>query len=83
MVRSMKTPVLLLAVATALGLGATSASAACTATYKAKRDNPLELYFETIEISGACTVAAASAELRARLAERGLTLLKVLSVQEH
>ena len=60
---------------------AAPASAACVAEYKAKRDNPLELFYGTAQIGGPCTLAQARAELRAQLAPRGMTLLKVLSVQ--
>ncbi len=63
-------------------LVAAPASAACLAEYKAKRDNPLRLFYGTIEISGACTVAAATAQLGPQLAAQGMTLLKVLSVSQ-
>lgn len=59
-----------------------SAQAACYAEYKAKRDNPLELFYDVAAISGPCTKANAAKELQARLAAQGLTLLKVLSVRE-
>ncbi len=61
---------------------AAPASAACLAEYKAKRDNPLELFYGTAQISGACTMAEANAQLRDQLAAQGLTLLKVLSVRQ-
>ena len=60
----------------------TLAQAACTAEYKAKRDNPLELYYDVAQISGPCTIANARAQLAGQLSGRGLTLLKVLSVSE-
>jgi hypothetical protein len=63
-----------------LGLVATGASAACLAEYKAKRDDPLELIYDTAQVGGPCTIEAASAELSARLGAQGITLLKVLSV---
>ena len=66
-----------------LSIVSTPAHAACYAEYKAKRDNPLELFYGVAQVGGPCTVAAASAELRARLAQQGLTLLKVLSVSEN
>jgi len=66
----------------ALALGTGSAHAACYAEYKAKRDNPLELYYDVATISGPCTKAQAAAQLRARLASQGLTLLKVMSVRQ-
>lgn len=59
-----------------------SAQAACFAEYKAKRDTPFALFYEVAQISGPCTVANATAQLRAQLAGQGLTLLKVLSVRE-
>ncbi|WP_255008371.1 hypothetical protein [Roseovarius sp. M141] len=58
------------------------ASAACIAEYKAKRDDPLRLFYGTIEVSGACTVAAATAQLKNQLSAQGMTLLKVLSVTQ-
>ncbi len=61
---------------------ATSANAACVAEYKAKRDNPLELFYATAMIEGDCTVAAARAQLQRQLGAKGLTLLKVLSVSK-
>ncbi len=54
----------------------------CMAEYKAKRDTPFELHYETAPINGACTQANARAELQQALAARGLVLLKVLSVKE-
>ncbi|SLN57559.1 hypothetical protein PEL8287_03093 [Roseovarius litorisediminis] len=61
---------------------ATTAQAGCTAEYKAKRDNPLELFYDVATIDGPCTVANATAQLKAQLAGRGLKLLKVMSVRE-
>ncbi|MCK0168564.1 hypothetical protein MWU52_13445 [Jannaschia sp. S6380] len=56
------------------------ASAACYADYKAKRDDPLRLHYGVIEIpEDDCTVAAATAALRARLGD-GWQLLQVQSV---
>lgn len=65
-----------------VALIASPASAACIAEYKAKRDDPLELFYGSAEVSGACTVPAATAQLRSQLAAQGLTLLKVLSVSK-
>lgn len=65
-----------------LAFGATGAQAACTVEYKAKRDNPLELFYDVATIDGPCTVSAATAKLKARLARQGLKLLKVMSVRE-
>ncbi len=61
---------------------AAPASAACIAEYKAKRDNPLELFYGTAQIGGPCNLAQARAQLRGQLASQGLTLLKVLSVRQ-
>lgn len=72
-----------IALAVALFLTPALAQAACIAEYKAKRDNPLELYFDTARISGPCTVANARAQLETILAVRGLTLLKVVSVRDN
>lgn len=58
------------------------AQAACLAEYKAKRESPFALFYDTAQISGPCTVANATAQLRSALASQGLTLLKVLSVRE-
>lgn len=73
-----------LALATLLAAtpAAGQAQAACVAEYKAKRDSPFELHYDTARISGACTRANARAELQQALAARGLVLLKVLSVKE-
>lgn len=68
--------------ALALVLGATGAQAACLVEYKAKRDNPLELFHGTVEVGGDCSTADATARLRQQLADEGLTLLKVLSVRK-
>ncbi len=68
-----------------IGMGATAgqALAACTAEYKAKRDNPLELFYDVAQVDGPCTRENAQAQLQAALAAQGLTLLKVLSVSEN
>jgi hypothetical protein len=58
------------------------AHATCLAEYKAKRDNPLELFYGTMMTDGACTEGAARAQIQRRLATQGLTLLKVLSVSQ-
>ncbi len=67
---------------TLAALVAGPAGAACIAEYKAKQDDPLRLFYGTIEISGPCTVAAATAQLNAQLSVQGMTLLKVLSVTQ-
>lgn len=65
-----------------LTVAATGAQAACVVEYKAKRDNPLELFYDVATTRGPCTKAAAAAELQARLAGKGLQLLKVISVRK-
>ncbi|EAQ24443.1 MULTISPECIES: hypothetical protein [unclassified Roseovarius] len=64
-----------------LVLAASSAHAACQVEYKAKRDKPLELYYDVTVVNAPC--ASAEAALRAQLAQQGLTLLKVLSKKEN
>ncbi len=71
-----------LVLASALSLFASAALADCTAVYKAKQDNPLRLEQSSITVSGPCTIAAAEAIVKAELAAKGWTLLKVLSVSE-
>lgn len=82
----MKRTVPSIAAGALLGLGlsvtALPAQAACLAEYKAKRDNPLELYYDVAQVAAPCTIENAEAQLRAILASQGLTLLKVLSVTE-
>lgn len=74
--------ILILLAATLLMAMTAQAHAACLAEYKAKRDTPFELHYDVAEVSGACTVANAEAQLHDELASRGLVLLKVLSVKE-
>ena len=79
------TPLTAALTAVTLIVGSVSASmvqAACVAEYKAKRDTPFELYYDTAPISGPCTKTNAQAKLQAQLAQQGLTLLKVLSVRD-
>jgi hypothetical protein len=57
-----------------------AAVAGCYADYKAKQDNPLRLHYGVAQISGACDAGSAQAELSARLASQGWTLLNILSV---
>jgi len=66
--------------ALSLSLLAGAAHAACQVEYKAKRDKPLELYYDVTTVNAPCSQAEAA--LRSRLAARGLTLLKVLSKKE-
>lgn len=69
-----------LILASGLVFAATAAQAACQVEYKAKRDKPLELYYDVTVVNAPC--ASAEAALRAQLAQQGLTLLKVLSKKE-
>lgn len=70
----------LLALVACLAAGA--ADAACQVQYKAKRDNPLKLDFGTADLPDeACaSKAAAAAALGPRLAEKGWTLLAIVSI---
>lgn len=72
----------ILALALGLALAATGAQASCTVEYKAKRDNPLELFYNVTQIGGDCSVEDATRKLRKKLSSEGLTLLKVLSVRK-
>lgn len=64
-----------------LALTATQASAACSVNYKAKRDNPLRLEYGTTSVpDSACTAAAAQPIVAEQLAQRGWTLLSIVSV---
>lgn len=63
----------------ALALAPAALAAECYADYKAKQDNPLRLHYGVAQISQ-CSKAAAQAELSARLAAQGWTLLGVMSV---
>ncbi len=67
---------------TALFLGTSAAHAACSVEYKAKRDNPLELFYDVAQVGGDCNIAAVTPKLQKKLAKKGLTLLKVLSVKK-
>lgn len=72
--------ILLIFTLIALTAGAEPGHAAeCYADYKAKQDDPLRLHYGVAEISQ-CSVQAAEAELSARLAAQGWTLLNVMSV---
>ncbi len=71
-----------LILALVLATAAAPASAACKVEYKAKRDNPLRLDYGVVEIpDSACRPRAARAYVREMLAEKGWTLLKILSVK--
>ena len=79
----MKRTLIICLLAAGLALSAAaSAQAACSVEYKAKRDNPLELFFEVAVVPGPCNAATAEAQLRPILAGKGLTLLKIVSVRE-
>ncbi|MAU51645.1 MAG: hypothetical protein CMN17_04555 [Roseovarius sp.] len=77
----MTRPVRPLFAALLLVLAAQAAQAACTVEYKAKREKPFELFYDVITLDGPCS--AAEATLRAQLARRGLTLLKIMSKKEN
>ena len=57
------------------------AQAACTAEFKAKQDDPLRLRHDTAQVAS-CDMAAATQELRDRLAQEGWILLKIISLKE-
>ena len=78
MKRILITPVAILAIL----LGTQAAHAACTVEYKAKRDNPLELFYDVAQVGGDCNIAAVTQKLEKKLRKQGLTLLKVLSVKK-
>jgi len=69
-----------LALIAAIALPASASAADCFADYKAKQDNPLRLHYGVIQVQGTCKRKAAKAEVSARLAQGGWTLLKILSV---
>ncbi|MCU0903584.1 MAG: hypothetical protein MUE83_06875 [Tabrizicola sp.] len=57
-----------------------SASAECYADFKVKRDDPLTLRYGVSQVSDAnCSIEAADAEMRPRLAADGWTLLELMS----
>ena len=77
----MKQHLLIPALAAALlALSSPAQAAECYADYKAKQDNPLRLHYGVIQLSGACKMQAARAEIQARIAPSGWQLLNVLSV---
>jgi len=80
MVAGMKRMLFMTLLSAALALaGATVAEAACRVEYKAKRDRPLALFYDTAVLSGSC--ATAESQLRRMLAAQGLVLLKILSAR--
>ena len=76
----MKQIALILSTALCLSMALPASAAGCYADYKAKQDNPLRLHYGVARIDGACNASTARAELAARLAAQGWTLLNVLSV---
>jgi len=64
----------------AIALPANASAADCYADYKAKQDNPLRLHYGVIQVKGTCEPKPAKAEISARLAQNGWTLLNILSV---
>ncbi len=78
----MKRTVHIVMLALGLAVAASGAQAACYVEYKAKRDNPLELFYDVATVSGPCKKGPAAAKLQAKLARKGQTLLKVLSVRK-
>lgn len=83
MFADMKQMLSTLTLATGLILAtAAGAQAACSVEYKAKRDNPLELFYEVAVVDGPCDKQAVQVQLRPILAGKGLKLLKILSVRE-
>jgi hypothetical protein len=66
----------------ALILSALPAAADCRVDYKAKRDNPLKLDFGTVTLpESACgSKGDAAAALAPMLAEKGWTLLAIVSI---
>ncbi len=73
MIRSLLLTALLL-------LAAPVAAQDCYADYKAKRDNPLQLHYGVVALSGGCSKGAAKAEIAGRIGADGWTLLTVMSV---
>jgi len=65
-----------------LALPALPAAADCYADYKAKRNDPLQLHYGVIALpDGACArIEAAQADIAARIAVDGWTLLTIVSV---
>lgn len=72
--------VLLLAFIALLSAPAAARAEQCFADYKAKQDSPLRLHYGVVQLNGPCTRKSARAEVSARLAQQGWTLLNVLGV---
>lgn len=75
----MRYSVIISAALVALCMAQPGMAAGCYADYKAKQDDPLRLHYGVAEVSE-CSKKAARAELTARLAPKGWTLLNVISV---
>lgn len=67
-------------VALLLALASPAFAADCYADYKAKQDNPLRLHYGVAKVTGACSTAAARAQLTSRLSARNWQLLNIVSV---
>jgi hypothetical protein len=79
MINRMKHIILSLVCAGTLAFSAPAHAADCFADYKAKQDDPLRLHYGVAQITGGCQINLAGAELRARLAAQGWTLLSIVS----
>lgn len=76
----MKKPLLIGTLVSVLAM-TTPAVAECYADYKAKQDNPLRLHYGVMQLpDAACAKPKAKAQIAARLAPDGWTLLTVLSI---
>lgn len=78
----MRKHITMFGLAALLSLAALPAAADCYADYKAKRDDPLKLHYGVIALpdSACATRKATEAEIAARIAVDGWTLLSVVSV---
>lgn len=69
-----------LGLAALIVLAPVAASADCLVEYKAKRDTPFTLVYDTVKLGGDCSQSAVQSQLSKKLAKQGLTLLKVVSI---
>jgi len=78
----MKKHIAIFGLAALVALTALPAAADCYADYKAKRDDPLQLHYGVIALpdTACATPNAAQADIAARIAVDGWTLLTVVSV---
>ena len=78
----MKKLIVIFGLAALTALAGLPAAAECYADYKAKRDDPLKLHYGVIALPDAICdrPKAVEAEIAARIAVDGWTLLKVVSV---